>query len=611
MKFIAKYDKYDRLSDDELLRKLLIERGVEDVDTFLHLNDSVLCDAREFKNIKEGLELIDEYIYEQPFKTVCLIVDSDTDGNTSSAFCYRELQHLNPNLHIIYVIHEGKQHGIVMRELEEQTGFDFDLLVVPDAGSSDYKQCKQLTDMGKDILILDHHIVELNDKKDTGIDAIRINNQDGEYNNPTLSGVGVVYKFFNLYEKVFDLEPYSDTMLDLVALGQIADVMDMRNHETRYITLKGLELLNSGDETKGNKFIKAILKKQEKRIGNEVTISKLAWNVAPLINATVRVGTMDEKTDMFKAFIDADETREYQPRRKHKEDPKPPVEIQDMPTYMARVITNIKARQDKQVKAGFEEINDKIKALNLQDNKVIMVDGTKELDQAFTGYVAGKIASYYKRPALVIRKKKDGSYGGSARNYSLFEYDDLRGCLNETGLGAGSGHENAFGISIPSENTDKLLQALNNKFADASTEDVYRVDYAIPIGRLKEKHILQVGQWENMWGCGLNAPLFAITDVWVDLKDINLLGEKQNFLKISKTVGSNRIDFVCSINAKDVYNKILGREERGFSKGKKTDRVGLDIIGKFEINDFNGKQFPQINIVDFTVLDKQKKEIKF
>lgn len=78
MKFIAKYDKYDRLSDDELLKKLLIERGVEDVDTFLHLNDSVLHDGRKFKNMKEGLELIDEYIYEQPFKTVCLIVDKLT-----------------------------------------------------------------------------------------------------------------------------------------------------------------------------------------------------------------------------------------------------------------------------------------------------------------------------------------------------------------------------------------------------------------------------------------------------------------------------------------------------------------------------------------------------
>ena len=115
-----------------------------------------------------------------------------------------------------------------------------------------------------------------------------------------------------------------------------------------------------------------------------------------------------------------------------------------------------------------------------------------------------------------------------------------------------------------------------------------------------------------MWGCGLNAPLFAITDVWVDLKDVQLLGEKQNFLKITKIVGSQKIDFTCGINAKDVYNKILGRDKKvGFASGIKSDRVGLNIIGKFEINEFNGKQYPQINIVDFTVLDKQKKEIKF
>ena len=51
LKYKAKYDKFEKLSDDELLHNLLTERGIGDVEGFINLNENCLCDAKEFENI--------------------------------------------------------------------------------------------------------------------------------------------------------------------------------------------------------------------------------------------------------------------------------------------------------------------------------------------------------------------------------------------------------------------------------------------------------------------------------------------------------------------------------------------------------------------------------
>ena len=73
MKYKAKFDKYERLTDDELLNKLLVDRGVENPSKLLILNESVIQNAKLFKNMKEGLYLIDKYVLNGG--KVCIIVD--------------------------------------------------------------------------------------------------------------------------------------------------------------------------------------------------------------------------------------------------------------------------------------------------------------------------------------------------------------------------------------------------------------------------------------------------------------------------------------------------------------------------------------------------------
>ena len=603
MKYKAKYNRYDRLSDEEILHKLLKERGVEDTKALLNLTDDMLCSPKDFNNMQKGLDMLFKHLDNS---TIAILVDQDCDGYTSGAFTYCELKKLNNNIELKYIIHEKKTHGIKLEEIKEQTNFDFDLLIIPDASSSEEELCNTINeDYDKDILILDHHEFE---KDFTNDKTVIINCKDGSYKNNTLAGVGVTYKFFHFYEELTDTPFYSDELLDLVAVGCIADSVDLRNLETRRLCLKGIDLFNSG---KGNLFLQEIVKRNESRIGNKLSITKIGWNIAPLINAVARMGKMEEKIDMFKALIGSEEIRMYQPRRKKKTDAKPEPIEQTIQEYMARVISNVKTRQDKKIKTQSEELIKVIKDNELDKrNKIIMLNVTNTLDQAFTGYVAGKIANYFKRPVLLMRENKDDmTMGGSGRNYNKFAIDNLKKFLLDTQLfNKCGGHDNAFGIDIDLNKLEEVQEVVNKKLSDVKIEDVYHVDYAIPMGRLRPKHILQIGKFEDLWGNGLDEPLFAITDVYVNLEDIKLLGEKQNVLKITKNLGDDTVSFINLMNGKTMYEEITGRGTKGIVK-RKSSKIGLDIIGKFKINHFNDNEYPEIQIVDFNLLEEKK--VKF
>jgi single-stranded-DNA-specific exonuclease len=89
---------------------------------------------------------------------------------------------------------------------------------------------------------------------------------------------------------------YADYILDLVALGMIADMMDMRDFETKHLITRGLEDIH-------NPFFAGMVEKNAYQL-KEITPTGVAFYVAPYVNATVRMGTQEEKRIMFEAMLD-------------------------------------------------------------------------------------------------------------------------------------------------------------------------------------------------------------------------------------------------------------------------------------------------------------------
>ena len=129
---------------------VLRNRGIEDVDAYLNLDDSVLIHYSELDNIGEAVQCLLRHLEND--SEIHILTDPDADGQTSSAIMYRYLKLIKPDVKLTYSIHTGKQHGL-SRDVEMPENID--LLIMPDSGSNDIKECEELKEKGIDIIILD------------------------------------------------------------------------------------------------------------------------------------------------------------------------------------------------------------------------------------------------------------------------------------------------------------------------------------------------------------------------------------------------------------------------------------------------------------------------
>lgn len=575
----------DFTQEVDFLDTILKSVGVENVQEFLHPTVKHTHDPLLLKNMEKGLELLHNNLD----KKIFIKVDPDVDGYTSAAYVRLFLQKLNPNIQIEYKLDYNKRHGLYYEDIKDIK--DLGLVIIPDA-SFEVEEGKKIQEkIGVPLLIIDHHIIE-KENEDIHKYATVINCTDGVYPNPTLSGVGVVHKFFTAYCSKYNLpQSMCDYYLDLVALGMIADSMDLRNLETRYYALQGLSI-----EHRNNELIKemAIAYAEDMKFGH--TITNYGWVIAPKMNGTIRYGKETEQIDLFRALCEEKEDREYQPRRKVASDPKPPLEIHSLQKTMARVCKNVKQRQDTEVSRFMKKIEEEIISKNLTQNSIIVIDGTKILEKGtVTGLVANRIASKYTRPVLILRESSENRdcYGGSGRGSGKIS-DNFKDLLLETGLFEKClGHPNAFGIELRKDRVEDVIKACNEKIKLEDLVVVYDVDYEIKAEKLKEKDIREVANSFEIWGNEVPEPTFAITGLRINSKDINAYGEKNNFIRFVY----HKIPFIKKYcKATDYYDLILQKED---DFGKINRNLEINLICRFVLNEYEGEVFPQVRIEAF------------
>ena len=608
---VANKKNIDRLANDDLLYEILAMRGVENPRELLNLSPNVLCDAYDFRNIDDAVDLFFRHVGWLK-DNIHIIIDSDVDGLTSASTVYEYIKRYS-GIECTYDTHTKKQHGLY-EEIVARIPDGTDLVIIPDAGSDERsrKWIEYIVDHECDVIVLDHHEISGWDddciyESDKGYKAIIINNQDGYYNNPTLSGVGVVFKFLEIVDDRYshpDVE--ARDFLGYVALGMIADLMDLRNPETRFLTLSGLKYL-----TEDSCLLDAIVQHNSYAIQDKITIQSVGWNVAPLLNACFRQGAREDKLDMFEAMVSigSDRTYVYQPTRPSKNNPnKEPIE-EDLVHHMIRVMETLKREQDRQKKENTKILIKIIEDTNLKDSKIIILDTTGIINPTHTGITANELAKRYQRPVLLLTEYNDEEYGGSGRNYDKFELDNLNEFVCNSGLAEANGHNNSFGLKIRKDNVDNFMEYCNRELADADIRPIYHVDFEIPITRLKEKHVKQVGKWQDLFGGkGMDAPLFAITGIHIDSTDIKLL---KNLMKFEVEINGQNLTFIRKFTSADLYKEII--HEATITRGNRSGESGnkkldITIIGRFTINEWNGKEYPQIEIVEIeTEISKDNK----
>lgn len=558
------------------VEQVLANRGIypENVEHYLNTTDDDILDPKIIMNIEEGVRILIKHIAQGD--KVLIQIDSDCDGYTSAAELINYLNCLFPGFvqsNVYYRIHTGKQHGILLDTIPD----DVKLVIAPDSSSNDYEVHRQLKARGVDVLVIDHHEAD-----EISENACIINNQLCDYPTKSLSGVGMVYKFCSYIDELLNVD-YADQFLDLVALGMVADMMDLRDYETRHLITQGLKNIR-------NPYFKGMVDKQAYSLKDGITPIGVAFYIAPYVNATIRMGTQEEKLMLFESMLDY---RGYELIPSTKRGCKGQQETRV--EQACRNCTNIKNRQTKARDAALENIERIIKENNLLENKILAIKlDTFAADKNLTGLIANQLMAKYQRPVLLLNKTENG-WEGSGRGYDKSKFDNLREFLKESGLVMyAEGHANALGVGITDTDFKTFVEYSNRELAEFDFTPCYKVDFIFSGSDFRGKDIVEIAELKSLWGQGVDEPYIAIEHINVYGSNVTLMSpDKSPTLKITLPNGTSLIKFKSSKEEYDKLNSEVGC-------------ITINVVGRCERNIWNGVVTPQIIIEDYEIVGEQK-----
>ena len=574
---------------EEALYGILQDRGVNDVNSFIKPTEACELNPYDLDNIDAAADMLLMHLRKNSH--ICIIEDSDCDGTTSSAIIWLYIKNLFPNADLTFTIHEHKQHG-----LEDKIDWlvedeQFDLVIVPDAGSYDVECHRQLMEVGTDCIVLDHHEQLYDDDGNPVIsnfkNTIIVNNQlSPNYINKSLCGAGVVYKFCEILDDKLGIQQ-AQNYLDLAALGEIADVMDRTNTETNYIMMEGLKNIhNKGFQT----LIEAqsfSLKEKAVYPYKGLTPIDIAFYIAPLINAITRVGSRADKEALFYCFIEPD-----RPMQSTKRGAKPG-DIELAAEQAARIGSNAKAKQNRIKEKALDLIDFKIQKNQLDDNNVIIVelDESDGIPQEMTGLIAMAVVSKYNKPVMIGRRNSRDEVQGSIRSNSNFEgLPSFKKFLEDSGLVMyAAGHDNACGFGVAAKQIDSLLDYSNTQLDSSDFINCYLVDYVLDARENNIELLASLASHPEYFGNHIDEIKIVVKNI--SLASVMAMGANKDSMKIS----FNGVDYVRFKDVDFVEDVFNNRAKN------------LVVYGRTNLNTFMNKTSVQVFIDDYEFEEDEHK----
>lgn len=294
-------------------------------------------------------------------------------------------------------------------------------MVAPDSSSNEYDIHKTLKERGIDVVVLDHHNADKISEY-----ACVVNNQLCDYPNKALSGVGIVYKLCERFDELMSTD-YASSLVDLVMLGNVGDMMDLRSYETKYLVNQGIAHLR-------NPFIKGMAEHNAYSIGKQLTPIGVAFYIVPLVNAITRMGTQDEKELLFRSMLNWEAFNLVPSTKRGCKG-----QTETIVEQAVRTCVNVKNRQTRAQDTAVETLEELIAAGGLLEHKILMftLDDSFSIPAEIRGLIANKFMAKYQRPVLMLSvttHEGKPAFMGSARGYEKSSLTDFRSFCRSSGL---------------------------------------------------------------------------------------------------------------------------------------------------------------------------------
>lgn len=542
-----------------VVARILYNRGFTDPEAAQAFISGVpqFGDPFKMRGIPQAVARIRTAIRKQ--ERVVIYGDFDADGVTSTVLLVTVLRKLGANVqpYIPHRVDEG--YGLNNDALEALARKGVKLVITVDCGIRSLAEVEHGKACGLDIIVTDHHSVG---PEVPNALAVVNPKQDGcPYPEKMLAGVGIAYKLAEALIKVTSTQDKrevpiaAEELLDLVAIGTVADLAPLSHPENRSLVIQGLKHLQQARRI----GIKALLEVASMS-PEKINAMAIGFTIGPRINAAGRL----ESAMLAYDLLSTDELQKA--------------------TQLAHELQRLNEKRQELTRDA-QALARTLAGLEAGDQPLIMaVD--PNFQQGIVGLAAGRLTEEYYRPAIVMQRGEYESHG-SCRSIAEFNITEALDQCAELLIRHG-GHAQAAGFSIYNENIpvfrERMMEIVGNGLRGKDLRPSIQVDAEILL-----QHV-DVSLYEALCAlepCGHDNTAPTLCTKRLKVVDCKTIGKDNSHLKLRVSNGS------------------MEHEAIAFRMGEIAREIPryVDLAYRIDMDEWNGNRRLQIIVQDIRESD--------
>ena len=535
-----------------ILKQIVFNRGLAtdaEARSFLKAEPNTDTDPFQMTGMQATVDRICFAL--QHDEPIAIYGDYDVDGVTATALLVQALGALGANVRGYIPNRFDEGYGLNKDALDTLKAEGVKLVITVDCGIRSPDEALHAQTIGLDLIISDHHHPD-GTNLPPALAVINPKQHGDIYPDKDLAGVGIAYKIAEALLTV--RQPVNgfiaNDLLDLVALGTVADLAPLVG-ENRVLVRRGLRQLR---ETKRQGLF-SLAGVADLKI-DKCTAGNIGFMLGPRLNAS---GRLESALASFELLTTKDFMRAGQ---------------------LAQQLD----QQNRQRQTITRTMQEQAEAIAMQDDPeaFLLFAAHEDFNPGVVGLAASRLTEVYYRPAIVAAKNADETRG-SCRSIPEFHITDALDLCKDLLVRHG-GHAAAAGFTVKNQNLPELVSRLKEiareQLGSRDLRQTLTADMEVPLSELNFdvlKHLLFL----EPTGYGNPEAVFVSRNIKV---------------KAARTVG-----------AEGKHLKLTVEDERGASLDAIGFRLGhlkenlppyIDVLYRFEVNEFNGRRTLQLNLKD-------------
>src|SRR5215208_5196162 len=535
-----------------ILKQILFNRGIAtDAEARVFLKAQPNADNNPFQLI--GMRAtVDRICYAlEHDEPIAIYGDYDVDGVTATALLVQALEGLGGNVRGYIPNRFDEGYGLNKDALDSLKADGVRLVITVDCGIRSPDEALHAQSIGLDLIISDHHHPDgLN--LPPAFAVINPKQHGDPYPDKDLAGVGIAYK---IAEALVSVQPpinefRPSDLLDLVALGTVADLAPLVG-ENRVLVRRGLRQIR---ETK-RQGLYSLAGVADLKI-DKCTAGNIGYMLGPRLNAS---GRLESALASFELLTTTDFMRAGQ----------------------LAMQLDTQNRQRQSITRTMQEQAETI-AMGDDPDAFLLFAAHEDFNPGVVGLAASRLTELYYRPAIVAAQNAEETRG-SCRSIPEFHITDALDLCKDLLVRHG-GHAAAAGFTVRNENLPEFVARLREiakaQLCEKDLRHTLTADLEVPLSQLSFE-VLSHLEYLEPTGYGNPDAVFVSRDVKV--KSARTVGAEGRHLKL--TFDDERGSTFDSI---------------GFRMGhlQSTLQHRVDVMYRFEVNEFNGRKSLQLNLRD-------------